>query len=213
MFWPRCIEGYVPFQCALDRVHRAYLFSGAVLRRGYITTTNLGGKYLDSSMVISLVALVLSAFSFAWTIYEKLFLRPRLKVSAQFSFIANQDFQSATMLRLNALNLGPGKAIICGIVAHRLYFLGRVTKKNKYASIIPDHTNRFNKPFPLEVEQNNSGDHYLEVDSNIIANGDFNRIGLLDSLGRIHWVSRKNLRNLIEEYHTSILPNLSNMGR
>jgi len=110
--------------------------------------------YAIYALYISLGALIVSVFSLGWNFYRDIILKPRLKVRAAISNVAQAGRDVQTFISVSAVNQGPG-AIICngilGMKRHLLRFWKKGLEK-KYFYIVEDYTNPLNKPFPQKLE-------------------------------------------------------------
>ena len=159
------------------------------------------------TIIISILSLIISIAAISWTIYEKVFLKPRTKVSISLSFVVEDEEASDTMISLCIINYGPGNEIIESIHAQKISFLGKLLRTNKYAFIMQDYTNKYNQRFPVEIGQYKKMTQLIKYEKGCILGDDINRLGFLDSLGRFHYVKGKTLKKLMKEYKTKYGPN------
>ncbi len=157
------------------------------------------------TVVLSIVALIISIIAILWTVYEKIFLKPRSKVTGLISFIKHGDYESKSMLTLNLVNYGPGKIIIESIAAHNLKLFGKLLKRNTYAFIINDYTNEYNCKLPHEIEQYQRLTQFLPINKKKLFDEPMNRFGFKDTIGRFHFIKKSSMKKLIKEYDENVI--------
>jgi len=158
------------------------------------------GELMDIAIIISITSLLIACISASWTIYEKIFLRPRSKVTADISIIKSVDYESKPMVAITITNYGPGSIIIEFIHAEKRYCFGKMRKKNKYAFITEDYTNPGNHKLPYEISQYRYMTQFLPFEKDCILDGEFSFIGFKDSINRIHYISKNNMKELFKKY-------------
>ena len=67
-------------------------------------------------------------------------------------------------------------------------------------TIIYDYTNPYNSKIPVEIEQYNTIYQYLPYEKDCVLSSNLSKLGFLDSLGRSHWMKRKDLREMSKKY-------------
>jgi hypothetical protein len=154
------------------------------------------------ALYISLAALLVSVFSLGWNFYRDVILKPRLKVRAAISNVAQVGSDVQTFISISAVNHGPG-AIICNGILGMKRHLFRFWKKGlekKYFYIIEDYTNPLNKPLPQKLEIGDSLTQLLPYKADAFLSVDPTHIGVRDSFGRMHWASKKSLKEAKEQF-------------
>jgi hypothetical protein len=146
------------------------------------------------SVLISVCAFVISAFSLGWNVYRDVILKARLKVAFSASQIElHQGLPPRPVLLLTITNLGPGN-VICNMAMLQkrppwMQLFGLTTQ----AVIIHDVTDPlcFKLPFKLDVAQTAQLTFPITAD---FLDQPLLRIGVRDSFGRINWAPRRDIR-------------------
>lgn len=165
---------------------------------------------MDTSLtiIISVIALLISAFSLGWNVYRDVILKPRLKVTTQISYIFHGEEKLGPYINIQATNLGPG-SIACESVhiakKSKLRFLGQkimkyLNKENKYAFIVHDYTNQYSSKLPRKLEVGEKMDLLFNEDKDAFLAVDPTHVGLYDSFGRQHWCTGESLKQTKKDY-------------
>ncbi|MDY0231146.1 MAG: hypothetical protein RBR88_01525 [Candidatus Saccharicenans sp.] len=160
------------------------------------------------SIWISLFSLVIAVIALGWHIYKES-MKPKLKLSLSLT---------PQYLKIDATNAGPGKITIknLAIVKTRWAFFKNLFKKDAYEYIrltstaslsqsLREHrlsgplSSMFVLPKPLDIGELD----ILEIDlkkHDFLKRKEFISIGIFDSYGRIHWVSKKDYKRIKKEF-------------
>jgi hypothetical protein len=148
------------------------------------------------AILVSILALVVSAVSLGWNIYRDLLLKSRLRVNFGVSQKIMPDGSvTAPYLCLSVVNMGPGEAIVqMAMLKRRVSRFGKVS----LATVIHNFNDPFCGRLPAKVDVSNTIDITFPIDQNCLLDVRPLRIGVRDSFGRIHWASK---RDLIKAHH------------
>lgn len=168
------------------------------------------------AVIISLVAVLVSAFSLGWNIYRDVIVKPRLKVDIAFgqtivgyngqpmllSKVHMPEDGNHVFIILSGVNLGPGK-IKCSAIyvqsKNGLY-------KKKYGVTIHDTMHEVSDKLPLMIDVGESINLVLPImKGGLLADPDVLKVGIKDSFGRIHWASKKSLKLLKKSYRNTCM--------
>ena len=162
----------------------------------------------NSTVYISLLAVIISVFSLGWNFYRDVILKPRLRVSIRISYIVQGNDNKGPFIDISAINLGPG-FITCESVhiakKSMLRFLGRKIlklfgKENKYGFVVHDYTNPLSAQLAKKLEIGERMNlFFLEEDDSLLSM-DPTHVGICDSFGREHWADRSSLKKAKDEY-------------
>jgi hypothetical protein len=159
---------------------------------------------MDTSLtiLISVIALLISAFSLGWNVYRDVILKPRLKVITQISYIFHAEEKLGPYINIQATNHGPG-SITCESVhmarKSKLRFLGQkilkhLNKDNKYAFVVHDYTNQYSAQLPKKLEVGEKMDLFFTEAKDSLLAVDPTHVGIYDSFGRQHWSTSESLK-------------------
>lgn len=84
------------------------------------------------------------------------------------------------------------------------------TRKPRFAVITYDYENKYNPKMPTEVPVYEKTTQFLPYDKDSFLKQNPSRYGFIDSLGRYHWVSRRNVKELIQKYRKDFCIDQSN---
>ena len=146
------------------------------------------------SLYISLAALVVSVFSLGWNFYRDVILKPSLKVRVSISNIASAAGVEGPFISVAGVNHGPG-SVICNGVLGRIRPWWRFSgKEPKYIHVVEDYTNPLFDRFPKKLEVGDSVNLSFPYNEDAFLSENPRRVGIRDTFGRMHWASRKSLR-------------------
>ena len=154
------------------------------------------------AILISVAALLISAFALGWNVYRDVILKPRLKVTMQISNILHGDKKLGPYIDIAATNLGPG-FITCDSVLiarkSKLIFLGRwilklLKKNSKYGFVMHDYNNLYSAHLPKKLEVGERMTLLFPEEKNAFLAVDPTHVGIRDSFGRLHWSTRGSLK-------------------
>ncbi|TIM26036.1 MAG: hypothetical protein E5Y63_31555 [Mesorhizobium sp.] len=148
---------------------------------------------MDLSLVISVLALLISIFVTGWTVYRDVIQKPRFRVTTSVKHVYQQhqaligpDFW------VEALNMGPSPNRV-GLVFARPSWFNRKFRKAKSAFIAHDHTHLGSTAKGQRVEVGDTVGFVFPLRGEFLS-GNFAQMGVADGFGRIHWASGKSFR-------------------
>ena len=139
------------------------------------------------AIVLSLISLIIAAFSLGWNIYRDIILKPRAKVSVSKATLVSEVITPQDKLMISAVNFGPGK-IRLGIIRfmHRT-ILARLRRNWTHGVIIHDYKNPLSGQLPVTLDVGESVDLVFPWDKENLCSRAPTHIGIRDSFGRTHW--------------------------
>jgi hypothetical protein len=141
-------------------------------------------------IAISLLALIVSAFSLGWNIYRDVILKPRLRVHLSASKIIGGGLpKPVDTLVLEGTNFGPGAMTCTSIVL-----------KTKHAVLIHDFKNPLSAQLPKKLEVGEKLTLLIPWRQDCFLSTDMTHIGLSDTFGRLHWAPRSDVERAGAEY-------------
>ena len=154
---------------------------------------------LKFSDVISVFALVISGFSIFWNIYRDLILKGKIMTHIQISTIIQPGRNLGSFIDITGVKHGPGP-ITCESVFIKYSLWQRLKGKKKYGFIMSDYNNPLSGKLPKKLEVGEKITILnLHKENAFLADKPL-RVGFKDSFGRLHWASKKNLRQAIKDY-------------
>jgi hypothetical protein len=150
--------------------------------------------------MVSLLALLVSIFALGWNFYRDVILKPRLKVRVQISEIFPPGRNLGSYVDISATNFGPGSIICSSLVARKKFFWGFFWKKPVYYFITCNYTNPLSSELPKRLEIGEGLTLLFDLKEDSFLTGDITHIGIRDSFSRVHWNSRKNTKQVKEEF-------------
>ena len=161
-----------------------------------------------TAILISIGALVVSAFAVGWNFYRDVILKARVKVAIKISNIHHGDTIHGPFISISVINFGPG-SITCESIHMMkrscLSFLCVAILKiprlqNKYADIINDYTNPYSSNLPKKLQVGERLTLLLRKDENCLLAVNPTHVGVVDSFGRFHWATRSSLKKAKKDY-------------
>jgi hypothetical protein len=145
------------------------------------------------AILISLVSLLVAAFSLLWSVYKDIVLKPRLKVRFSVQKVVGGPLQSYDVLTFSATNFGPGK-IRCEMLQLKSESLWRkFINKRREAVLLNDNTNPYATKLPCILDVTERGNFFIPFNESCFLNEQFTHIGVSDSYGRVHWTPKKQV--------------------
>lgn len=163
---------------------------------------------ISLTILISVTALLISAFSLGWNVYRDVILKPRLKITTQISYIFHGEEKLGPYINIQTTNHGPG-FITCESVhiarKSKLRFLGQkilksINKENKYAHVVHDYTNPYSAKLPKKLEVGERMDLFFHENKDAFMAVDPTHVGIFDSYGRQHWSTSESLKQAKKDY-------------
>ncbi len=155
----------------------------------------------DWALVISLFSLVVSAASFIWNVWSKfIYPKPVVRVSFKVVQIVAADLDwTPEVLVLSATNMGPGEVTLSKALTKYTGHFGRTSHYGILSTLddFPRHLDHrrggLGYGFPAKLGVGEAHSAYLVPAHHMLAKGDYQRIGFVDSFGRDHWAPRKDI--------------------
>lgn len=160
------------------------------------------------TILISVIALLISTFALGWNVCRDVILKPRLKVTTQIQNIFHGDKKFGPYINVEATNFGPG-SITCNSVyiarKSKLRFLGQKVlkyfhKNNKYAFVMRDYTNPYCSKLPNKLEVGESVNLLFNINKDSLLALDPTHVGITDSFGRQHWSTKVSLKKAKKDF-------------
>lgn len=156
---------------------------------------------LQVSDIISTFALILAGLSILWNVYRDILLKPKLKVNIQISqLIQPGNSRSPTFIDITATNHGPGSIICESIWMKKRSFWRWLFRKKKVAFILHDYTNPLSGKLPKKLEVGEKIMLLFPHKEKMFLAYKPTHVGIMDSFGRMHWASKKSLKEAEKSY-------------
>ncbi|MBB6600624.1 hypothetical protein [Luteimonas sp. MC1825] len=151
---------------------------------------------------ISLLSLVVAAFSLGWNIYRDIILKPRVRVTASRSFVFGTRRDPQEKFIISAVNFGPGKVNLNIIWFKRRSLLLRLRRKQTQGVWMHDFYNPLSAKLPAVLEVGEKIDLIFPWDKELIFSHSPTHLGLNDSFGRLHCADRKEVRKVLKVWQS-----------
>jgi hypothetical protein len=152
-------------------------------------------------MRLEIIALIISSFSLGWNIYRDVIIKPRLKVQFSVSTLFHPTFvKPLTKLPLKATNFGPGKIKLQSIYTKETSLLKWMLRREEYAYVVHDFEDPISSTLPTVLDVGDTIDLFLPYTRDSFLAGSYTHIGILDSFGRTHWATSKQVMEARRAY-------------
>jgi hypothetical protein len=151
-------------------------------------------------ILISLTALVVSAFALGWNIYRDVILKPRVRVQFGIRKVVADGKLSDRMIYVSGVNYGPGPCTCVEVVAEKKSLNRRFKNKWKTGFAVPDFDNPLCTKLPHRLNVAEEVHLFFPMQKDCILAYRPTRIGITDSFGRIHWASRKETKAAVGSF-------------
>lgn len=148
--------------------------------------------------ILNITSLGIALFALGWNVYKDIIQKPRIKISFgvyDTVSVPNIELQK-TMILFNGVNLGPSDIVIKNIM------LKYKKREKPYAIVLP---NMEWKKLPQKVSVGDEIQVVTDYFIDCFLATDFFKAGLIDSYGRYHWVSPKNVQEAKERYKIDLV--------
>ena len=160
-----------------------------------------------AALILGTVSIILASASLFWNIYRDILLRPRTRVTSRISSIHHGGKTYGPYVDITLVNKGPGKVVIDNIVMKEACIKNLLARQPRFAVIIYDYENMYNPKMPTEVPIYEKTTQFLPYDKDSFLKQNPSRYGFIDSLGRYHWVRRRDLREVVQKYNKEFIAN------
>ncbi|WP_063683412.1 hypothetical protein [Bradyrhizobium stylosanthis] len=155
----------------------------------------------DWALIISLFSLVISAASFIWNVWSKfIYPKPVIRVSFKMvQIIANDLDWVPEVLELSATNMGPGDITLSKALVKFTGYFGQTTSYGLLSTLeafpryLDHRRGGLGVGFPAKIAVGETYSAYLVPAHELLAKGNYQRVGFSDSFGRNHWAPRKDI--------------------
>ena len=155
---------------------------------------------LNLAVLISIGALVISAFSLGWNVYRDVILKPKLRVRFGIRQIATNGKVSDELIFLSCTNFGPGEINCTGVVIARDSIVRRLRKQWRLAIGVPDYDQPTCSKLPQRLEMAADLNLVFILKADCILAYRPSRIGICDSYGRTHWAPNREIREAVTAF-------------
>src|SRR5712675_722184 len=154
----------------------------------------------DWALVISICSAIVSLAGFVWNVWSKfIYPKPRVQVSFSFMRVVQGNFSGEKVLVLSATNMGPVQVTLYYALvtysrwARRLSSVGLLNPLHNYPAQTTHSIGPFGGGLPKKLDVGEQFSVYLLPDHEMLAKGDYERIGFSDTFGRSHWAPRRRI--------------------
>ena len=143
-------------------------------------------------LIISFVSLGFALFALGWNIYKDIIQKPRFKVFFGIYDTATMpDINlNETIIMFTGVNIGTGDIVVKNIIL-------KYKRKKPFAIVLP---NMKWKKVPQRISVGDEANIITDYFKDCFLSTDFYKAGLIDSFGRKHWVSRKQIEEAKDRY-------------
>jgi hypothetical protein len=159
------------------------------------------------AIVISIVALLVSAANLGWSIYKEMGLRARVRVSVAVVEMIGQGKRGQKKILFRAVNMGPGEVHLTSLP---LKSARRARKEGgyKWGSLLPEPGG-----LPVSLPVGKEAHIYVPYEDDCFLRVKHARVGVGDSFGREHWAPKEQLRAAEETYREDFPLGSADSGR
>src|SRR2546430_3429860 len=137
-------------------------------------------------ILLSIAALVISAFSLGWNSYRDVILKPRVRIQFGIRTVMVDGKLSDRMIYVSGVNYGPGPCACVGVVAEKKSLNRWLKNKWKTGFVVPDFANPLCTKLPHKLNMAEEVHLFFRMQKDCILAYRPTRIGITDSFGRTH---------------------------
>jgi hypothetical protein len=153
----------------------------------------------DWALVISICSAVVSFAGFVWNVWSKfIFPKPRVYITFGMMRVVQGGSSGEQILALGATNMGPVQVTLySALVTYsrwaQLSSVGLLNPLHNYPAQTTHSIGPFSGGLPKKLDVGEQFSVYLIPDHEMLAKGDYQRIGFTDTFGRSHWAPRRRI--------------------
>ena len=154
------------------------------------------------AIVISIVSLIIAVFGLSWNIYRDIILKARVVVAASIKRTIYPGAPAGpNKICIVATNHGPGPVTINGILARDTSIWKKLRNKQLETFLLHDLNDQSGHILPSKLEVGETANLFFEYRIDAFLKTKFSSLGVTDTFGRVHKVSKKDLRKLYEDWN------------
>jgi len=158
------------------------------------------------AILVSFLSLAIAGASLGWNIYRDVVLKPRAKVSVTRIVLVPPHAPNSTNLKISAVNHGPGTIRLNIIRFKNATRSQRIRRKWTHGILNHDWENPLSGQLPKSLEVGEAIDLLFPwTDDNLFLRRP-THVGIMDSFGRTHWCSRKDVIKTQESWDEDFGP-------
>jgi hypothetical protein len=154
----------------------------------------------DWALVISICSAIVSLAGFVWNVWSKfIYPKPRVNVTFGMMRVVQGNSSSERVLVLGATNMGPVQVTLYQALvtynrrASQSSSIGLLNPLHNYPAQLTHTVGPFGGGLPKKLDVGEQFSIYLIPDHEMLAKGDYERIGFTDTFGRAHWAPRRRI--------------------
>ena len=156
---------------------------------------------LNLAVLISIGALIISAFSLGWNIYRDIILKPKLLIRFGLKQIVTSGKLSEELIVLSGTNFGPGEINCTGVIISKDSIARRLMRQWRIGFGVPDFDHPLCHKLPSRLEMAQEVTLIFPLSVECILAYKPSRIGIQDSFGRTHWAPDKETRDAVAAFN------------
>ena len=144
---------------------------------------------------ISIFSLLIAALALGWNIYRDVVLKARLKLDLGFKDIIGNDVPTPNrVISLRATNFGPGLITLSAIVTKNAPLWWKAFNKVEHGFVVYKNKHfDFSGDLPCKLDIGGQTGFMFRPDAKLMTKK-FTHIGIRDSFDRVHWASKKSVK-------------------
>lgn len=151
--------------------------------------------------LIALAALGLATVSLGWNIYKELILKAKVRVSLHVTSVVTLGGRTAeNIVMFKVTNFGPGQVQVTGLSARNRWADRILRKTSRGFHLVPAWDHPFNTKLPGKLAVGEMANVVIPYEKECFLGDKFRFVGVLDSFGRVHRASKKDLRAARKQY-------------
>jgi hypothetical protein len=152
-----------------------------------------------AALVISIVALFVSGANLGWSVYKEVAFRARVRIWFGIRDIVGGSAPPLRKIVLSVTNVGPGPLRVQMIHYKNAPFWRRLVRRVQRGVILHDHTDPISGKLPTKLDVGESLDLLLPYHEGSLTTA-MTHVGIFDSFGRNHWVSRRDVKEAMVQF-------------
>ena len=154
-----------------------------------------------TAILISILSLVVAAFSLGWNVYRDVVFKARLIVNIAIVDIMNVGVgRQGPYINITGTNFGPDDLIVNVIVGQNASFFRHITGRTSNLIIMYDHTNPISNKLPKRIAKGEQVELFFPYNRDCFLKEQVTYIGLRDSFRRSHWATSRELKAVKKRY-------------
>lgn len=153
------------------------------------------------AIITAILSICISMLTLGWTIYRDVIQKPRFRVDVGLKSLMQAGRKpDGPHIFVEALNLGPTSNRVGFVFAQKSWWERKRRPKAAHVFIYPDFSHPAATPAGSRIKVGDKATFVIPYNKDSFLKEEFTQVGVADGFDRLHWASRKQLRDVRKKY-------------